>query len=90
MTQTHTAYRQHQPYKDRIRAKFNYTCQLCGKEGWQVDHIIPFAVSHDSSEANLRVLCHRCNIATRRPRKNARLPLDQWYASIKAELDNTL
>ena len=84
---THTCYRQHEKYKERIRAKFNYTCQLCGKPGRDVDHIIPFAISHDSSPLNLRVLCHQCNVDTRRARKDANLPLEQWYESIKTELE---
>ncbi len=82
----HTAYRQHQAYKDRIRERDNYTCQLCGEEGWQVDHIIPFAISHDSSEENLRVLCRKCNTDTRRPRKDARMPYDEWIEWVKSQL----
>lgn len=87
MVLTHTAYRQNQTYKERIRAKFNYTCQLCGKEGWIVDHIIPWAISHDSSESNLRVLCHSCNLATRRPQENARMLDEQWLTWVKSELE---
>ncbi len=72
-------------YKERIRARFNNTCQLCGKPGRDVDHIIPWHISHDSSEANLRVLCHSCNCLTRRARKDGNLPLDQWWAWVEAE-----
>ena len=82
----HTCYRQDEKYKESIRKRDNYTCQICGAEGWQVDHIIPFAISHDSSPSNLRVVCRKCNIATRRPRKDKRLPLSEYYAWIETEL----
>ena len=62
------AYRQHQTLKGAVRKRDNYTCQLCGNEGWQVDHIIPWLLSHDSTLTNLRVLCRSCNTATRRTR----------------------
>ena len=80
------AYRQHQTLKNAIRERDNYTCQLCGEYGDQVDHIIPYAVSHDSTLSNLRVLCRRCNLATRRQQYNARLPLADYYAKLEAEL----
>ena len=73
-------------YKERIRERDHYTCQLCGREGWQVDHVIPYAISHDSSDANLRVLCKQCNLKTRRPRKDARLSVEDWFARIEREL----
>lgn len=73
-------------YKNSIRARDNYTCQLCGGPGRDVDHIIPWHISHDSSPDNLRVLCRRCNTDTRRTQYNRRLPLDQWAESIKSEL----
>jgi len=80
------AYRQQQALKDLVRLRDNFTCQICGGFGWDVDHINPWAESHDSTLDNLRVLCHRCNVATRRPRKDARLPLDEYYAALEAEL----
>ena len=82
----HTWYSQRKAYKEKIREKFNHTCQLCGGYGNEVDHIIPFAVSHDSSESNLRVLCKPCNLATRRSNCKARMPLEQWYEYLKDEL----
>ena len=82
----HTCYRQRENYKAQIREKFNYTCQLCGRYGYEVDHIIPFAISHNSEEANLRILCVRCNRATRRQRKDALLPLDDWFNWLASEL----
>ena len=84
----HTCYRQPQQYKHRIRARDNYTCQLCGKPGYEVDHIIPFAISHSSEEDNLRVLCVKCNRATRRTGidANPHKTLDEWYSYLDAEL----
>jgi len=84
---TRTCYRQPEEYKNRIREKFNYTCQKCGGYGYEVDHIIPFAISHDNSEENLRVLCVRCNRATRRQRKdhNPYTP-ELWEAYLREEL----
>ena len=81
-----TCYRQKEKYKDRIRERDNHTCQLCGKDGWQVDHVIPWAVSHNSSESNLRVLCGQCNTDTRRPRKDAALSYNEWSAWLESEL----
>ena len=83
---THTHYRQHTRFKERIRDKFSHRCQLCGGYGDQVDHVIPHAISHDSSEANLRVLCRACNLKTRRERYDAAMPADQWYAWLKGQL----
>ena len=80
------AYRQHQSLKTFIRERDNHTCQLCGGPGNIVDHIIPWAVSHDSSLTNLRVLCCACNLATRRQRKDARPTLDEWEHNIRMEL----
>ena len=89
------AYRQHQTLKDFIRKRDNYTCQLCGAtidevKQMDVDHIIPWHISHDSSIANLRVLCHRCNLIGRRytlPKgKHRSLPLADWYQKIQQEL----
>jgi len=83
------AYRQHQSLKAFIRERDNYTCQLCGKEGWIVDHIVPWRVSRDSSIGNLRVLCQRCNVLTRRNirrRYNPYQTLEAWYAYLEREL----
>lgn len=80
------AYRQHTSLKDAVRKRDNYTCQICGEYGNQVDHIIPYAISHDSSIKNLRTLCRNCNLSLRRPQYNTRLPLDKWFAKLEAEL----
>ena len=81
-----TCYRQKEKYKEKIRERDNHTCQLCGEPAREVDHIIPWAVSHDSSESNLRVLYVRCNTDTRRPRKDAALPYNEWTAWLESEL----
>jgi 5-methylcytosine-specific restriction endonuclease McrA len=80
-----TAYRQSLKLKEYIRERDNYTCQICGKEGWIVDHIVPWRVSHDSTVSNMRVLCHRCNLATKRERDNALLPEAEWWQHIEQE-----
>lgn len=80
------AYRQSEDFKDLIRWRDNFTCQLCGGFGWDADHIVPHADGGDSVPGNMRVLCHRCNCLTRRPRYDARLPLADYYAKLEAEL----
>ena len=79
-------YRQSEEYKNQIRERDHYTCQLCGDYGREIDHIVPFAVSHDSSPDNLRTLCKPCNLATRRQPKNAAMPVDDWFEYLKGEL----
>ena len=80
------AYRQHQSLKKFIRERDNYTCQLCGKEGWIVDHRVPWAISHDSKIDNLRVLCHACNLKLRRKRSGIHLHLKDWFAYLDNQL----
>ena len=80
------SYSQRRELKDRIRQRDKFTCQICREYGWIVDHITPYAISHDSRLENLRVLCRACNLATRRPNKRLRLPLPQYYEAIEAEL----
>lgn len=81
-------YSQETAYKEQIRQRDSYTCQLCGMPGRDVDHIVPYNVSHDSSEDNLRVLCHRCNLIGRRQRKNTNpfKTIDDWYDYLEREL----
>jgi 5-methylcytosine-specific restriction endonuclease McrA len=81
-------YRQSQSLKKFIRERDKYTCQLCGKEGWIVDHKIPWAITHDSTISNLRVLCHSCNLKIRRKRKDANpyKHLSEWFAALEVEL----
>ena len=86
-------YQEQTLYKTTIREKDNYTCQLCGEHpAFDVDHIIPYHISKDNSESNLRVLCHRCNLIGRRytytlpEGKMRRIPVDQYEDYIKREL----
>ncbi len=79
-------YSQHSSLKKFIRERDNHTCQLCGQPGDIVDHIIPWAISHDSSTSNLRAACFRCNVATRRKRENHSLPIAEWYHWLEQEL----
>ena len=77
-------YRQGKAYHEYIRKRDNHMCQLCGKPGYDVDHIVPYAISGESRPAGMRVLCHKCNVATRRPRKDARLPYEEWLAHVES------
>ncbi len=84
-------YAQQTEYKRRIRERDNFTCQRCGATladnvQLDVDHIIPFYLSHDSSPSNLRVLCHSCNLIGRRKRAITTLPYDQYFDYIEREL----
>ena len=67
------AYRQHVTFKEWIRARDNYQCQLCGCHVGEtcdrhyalvsqldVAHIIPWPLGSSTPE-NMRVLCHPCN-----------------------------
>ena len=77
-------------YKDLIRERDNFTCQICGGPGYDVDHIIPFHISYDSSPSNLRVLCHRCNLKSRRytlpEGRMRRISIEDYEGYLKAEL----
>ncbi len=79
-------YRQHTSFKDFVRRRDNYTCQLCGEYGNIVDHIIPYAVKPETTLEGVRTLCRACNLAVRRKRKDARLPIDEWYADLARQL----
>lgn len=86
----YTGWQNRSGYKDKIRKRDNYTCQICGQPGNDVDHIIPWYISHDNSESNLRVLCHSCNCTTRRHKSNPYNTLDLYFDYIKAELTQVL
>ena len=79
-------YSQRTDYKNSILERDNYICQVCGNPAQEVDHIIPWAISHDSSRSNLRAICIKCNRATRRQPRNTRLSLDKWYDYLQEEL----
>jgi len=74
--------------KREVRERDNYTCQICGEYGKQIDHIVPLRISHDNSPANLRTLCIKCNNATRLKRRDARLPYDEWIKHIEELLED--
>lgn len=80
------ARRMNQRVKGLIRLRDNFTCQICGEWGKEVDHIKPYADGGRSVPKNLRVLCVKCNRATRRPQYNARLPLNEYYQALEREL----
>lgn len=47
--------------RERIRHKYNYRCQYCGRRGTSVDHKDPVSLSHDNSFDNLILSCSECN-----------------------------
>lgn len=64
--------------KDRVRARFGGCCAQCGSDDrCEVDHIVPWSVSHDDGEDNLQLLCFTCN-----RRKGARMESEArtWFA----------
>jgi len=82
----YTGHQNRSGYKDKIRERDNHTCQLCGGPGHDVDHIIPWRISHDNSATNLRVLCHPCNVSLRRKPPAKTIPFDEYRAYLVAEL----
>lgn len=47
--------------RERVRAKYNYRCQYCGRKGRSVDHMDPVSLSHDNNFDNLILSCSECN-----------------------------
>nr|WP_217268911.1 HNH endonuclease [Lactobacillus helveticus] len=47
--------------RERIRAKYKYRCQYCGRRGRSVDHKDPVSLSHNNSLDNLTLACAECN-----------------------------
>ncbi len=47
--------------RERIRHKYSYRCQYCGRRGTSVDHKDPVSLSHDNSLDNLILSCSECN-----------------------------
>ncbi|WP_342590240.1 HNH endonuclease signature motif containing protein [Lactobacillus colini] len=47
--------------RERVRRKYNYRCQYCGRKGKSVDHKNPVSLSHDNSMDNLILSCSECN-----------------------------
>lgn len=79
-------YSQGKRLKNYIRKKYNYICQICGEYGYQVDHINPWRVSYDSTLSNLRLLCRKCNIETRRERFDLRPRMEDYFDYLENEL----
>ena len=74
--------------KEYIKERDNHMCTLCGStERLEVDHIIPWAISHDSTLPNLRTLCLPCNRKTRRKRKDTPLSHSEYMAWLREEID---
>lgn len=47
--------------RERIRAKYKYRCQYCGRRGRSVDHKDPVSLSHNNDFDNLILSCQECN-----------------------------
>ncbi|GFZ27636.1 HNH endonuclease [Lactobacillus corticis] len=47
--------------RERIRAKYHYRCQYCGRYGRSVDHKDPVSLSHNNKLDNLILACSECN-----------------------------
>lgn len=47
--------------RERIRAKYHYRCQYCGRRGRSVDHKDPVSLSHNNALDNLILSCSECN-----------------------------
>jgi len=86
MKHRYSGHQERTNYRESILERDHHICQVCGGEGNEVDHIIPWEVSHDRTPSNLRAICHTCNCKLRRKRKDARLPMSEWEQHIKEEL----
>jgi 5-methylcytosine-specific restriction endonuclease McrA len=52
--------------REGILKRDNHSCQLCGREGTTVDHIIPrhaFGEGDADRPENLQTLCSKCNFS---------------------------
>ncbi len=47
--------------RERVRVKYHYRCQYCGRYGKSVDHKAPVSLSHDNDFSNLTLSCSECN-----------------------------
>lgn len=47
--------------RERIRAKYKYRCQYCGRRGNSVDHKDPVSLSQNNQLDNLILSCSECN-----------------------------
>ena len=47
--------------RERIRHKYNYRCQYCGRRGKSVDHKDPVSLSRNNNLDNLILACSECN-----------------------------
>ncbi len=45
----------------RVLLRDSYTCHYCGREGHEVDHLIPIARGGTDDPANLVAACRSCN-----------------------------
>lgn len=84
-------YRQHPKLRALVLDRDGRTCRLCGATEatgatLEVDHIIPWAITHNSRLDNLRCLCLQCNRATRRPRRDRALPVGEYNDWARREL----
>lgn len=88
--------------RERIRAKYHYRCQYCGRKGRSVDHKDPVSLSHNNSLDNLTLSCSECNrIKSDMPfdlfkKLNDQIPdinkklvkYENWLGSLKEEFEH--
>lgn len=48
--------------RQRIIERDMGMCQLCGRKGEEVDHIVPLSRGGTNADYNLRLLCHECHV----------------------------
>lgn len=84
-------YSQDRRVKELVKDRDGRACRLCGlteADGaiLEADHIVPWRESHDSTLANLRCLCLKCNRKTRVYTGRRALPVDEYDAWLRREL----
>ncbi len=75
--------------RQAILVRDNFICQICGNLADQIDHIVPWRISHDNNPSNLRAICQKCNMGRRLPRRDKRLPLPEYWEAIEKELSQS-
>lgn len=77
-------------FREFVKQRDNYTCQICGRPGRDVDHIVPYYICKETRLDNVRLLCHSCNMRVGRRTGAKLLPLDEWWKYIEAEYHRLL
>ena len=73
--------------KKQVAFEQEYKCSGCNEllpPSYQIDHILPFSISHDDSRVNLTALCPTCH--ANKTQKECRRIL--YYKKLKSSCDN--